>query len=44
MVGGEVHVACAAYGSVVVAGPSPLTVVALIKTGIAEPVLRLKTR
>lgn len=44
MVGGTAHVFCGVYGSVVVAGPSPLIVVAFTRTGIAAPVLRLKTR
>lgn len=32
------------YGCVVVDGPSPFSVVAFTSTGIAAPVLRLKTR
>ena len=44
MVGGAVHVACGVYGSVEVAGPFPPNVVAFTKTGMADPVLKLKAR
>jgi hypothetical protein len=43
-VGGAAHVFCGVYGIVVVTGASLLNVVALTRTGIAAPVLRLKTR
>jgi len=42
--GGALHVFCGAYGNVVVGGAGMLRVVDLTRTGIAEPVLRLKGR
>jgi hypothetical protein len=44
MVGGAAQVFCELHGTVVVGGASPFTVVTLTRTGIAEPVLKLKER
>jgi hypothetical protein len=44
IVGGAEHTFCGVYGRSGSVGPSPFKVVAFTSTGIAEPVLRLKTR
>lgn len=42
--GGALQVFCGVYGSVIVGGAGKLSVVDLTRTGIAEPVLKLKGR